>query len=286
MTHKINQVTKHKIWNIIENYVDYSINTITTEDMENYKKNGGADINIDEVTGVIKVMCLCNRRFGLHPTSYNKHISITNIKTNETHILGSSCTNYFRDKEYTAERPEMPESVKEAMIDYKKGTHRNTFLKEISNLNKIICKNPDINDDSPLNAIKVEHYRLCRINQKYIALKMLHQDIIYDKNSYIILKNKIGRYRIKESNRKYYIGKTFEEVKDDIDWNLLVNQYKNCESWATWNQEIKKFINYKEICSKPPSTNKKTELMETIDNIKKNFININDIENLKSNYLI
>ena len=257
MTHKINQVTKHKIWNIIENYVDYSINTITTEDMENYKKNGGADINIDEVTGVIKVMC-----------------------------LGSSCTNYFRDKEYTAERPEMPESVKEAMIDYKKGTHRNTFLKEISNLNKIICKNPDINDDSPLNAIKVEHYRLCRINQKYIALKMLHQDIIYDKNSYIILKNKIGRYRIKESNIKYYIGKTFEEVKDDIDWNLLVNQYKNCESWATWNQEIKKFINYKEICSKPPSTNKKTELMETIDNIKKNFININDIENLKSNYLI
>ena len=283
MTHKINQVTKHKIWNIINNRDEYTTHTITNEHMENYGKN------IDDVTGGVKVTCLCNRKFVLLPTSVNNHLLIMHKETKEAHFLGASCSRYYRYKEYETQRQDIPESVKEDLIDYKKGVHKKTLLNEIKQLSTKICKNNDIDDMSPLNAIKEEHYRLYRINSKYIALLMQYQVREDNKKDYISLRNATGRTRIIHSNRPNYKGKTFEELRSDKLWNLLIEQYIKCDSWAYWNQEMKKYTEYIKMCNNPPSENESIEMNEifcTLHNIKKNFININDIENLKSNYLI
>jgi hypothetical protein len=266
------KIVKHRLWDNLENPNDWSP----------IKK---ADINHEEVgEGIAK--CLCNK-----PFSIEDKINLYYIQNNNNKIvkpLTKGCFDIFlskREEDVIKDYPQLAEY---------KGKHKSKLLKEIQTKFNNIYKNPNIDDNSLLIDIKYEHYRLCTLYVKLIVIideiDKISRFINDDDNKYNQKIYKLQKYQLKYTNRKNLIGYTFKNLYENKNntWEGIVEYYKDAYSYQDWAKEIKMYRDYLDLMKKSPEYYKLKleEITKVKNNIRNNYIDINNIDNIKTNFEI
>lgn len=266
------KIVKHRLWKYIDNIDDWTGVKV-------------ANIN-HEKAGDGQNKCLCNKPFSIEEESDLYYIE--NKKTKIVKALTKGCYDIFlskREEDVIKDYPQLAEY---------KGKHKAKLLKEIQNSFNNIYKNPDIDDNSLLIDIKYEHYRLCSLYSKLIVIideiDKITRFINDDDNKYNKKLHDYEKYKLKYTNRKHLIGYSFKELYENKNntWEGIVEYYKDAYSYQDWAKEIKMYRDYLDLIKKSPEYYKLKldEITKVKNNIRNNYIDIKDINNVKTNFEI
>jgi hypothetical protein len=264
------KVVKHRLWKNLQKLNDWSAVKV-------------AGVNHEKV-GEGETKCLCNKPFSIEERTNIYYIE--NNISKEVKALTKGCYDIFlskREEDVIKDYPQLAEY---------KGKHKGKLLKEIQNKFNNIYKNKDINENSLLIDIKYEHYRLCSLYVKLIVIideiDKITRLINDDNNKYNEKINKMEKYQLKYTNRKNLIGYTFKQLyqNNNQTWKGIIEYYKDAYSYQDWAKEIKMYYEYLDLIEKSPEYYKLKleEISKVRNNIRNNYIDINDINDIKTNF--